>query len=94
MIGGGIVILLVLQNQDGIAKESAAQLKWIGSKITGPVPEAPAKEPPAASSCRRSGASASPPKVLEVRELTVRYGGVTAVDVAVADRATRARSPG
>ena len=29
LIGGVLVVLLVLQNQDGIAKESIAQVKWV-----------------------------------------------------------------
>lgn len=79
VIGGGIVILLVLQNQDGIAKESAAQLKWIGSKLLGLIPNrTPA--PPAAVVLPPERRDRVPAKVLEVRELTVRYGGVTAVD--------------
>ncbi|MET0324518.1 MAG: branched-chain amino acid ABC transporter ATP-binding protein/permease, partial [Ilumatobacteraceae bacterium] len=79
VIGGGIVILLVLQNQDGIAKESAAQLKWIGSKIVGLIPSRTPK-PPEAVVLPPERRERVTPKVLEVRDLTVRYGGVTAVD--------------
>ena len=42
LIGGAIVILLVLQNQDGVAKESAAQLQWLGSKLAGSAATPPA----------------------------------------------------
>jgi ABC-type branched-subunit amino acid transport system ATPase component/branched-subunit amino acid ABC-type transport system permease component len=79
VIGGAIVILLVLQNQDGMAKESAAQLKWIGRKIWGLVPGRKPPDPEAVTLPpeRRERVA---PMVLEVRELTVRYGGVTAVD--------------
>ena len=79
VIGGAIVILLVLQNQDGMAKESAAQLKWIGRKIWGLIPNRKPLAPEAVTLPpeRRERVA---PKVLEVRELTVRYGGVTAVD--------------
>ena len=59
MIGGAIVILLVLQNQDGIAKESAAQLKWIGRKIVGRVPKRRRARRRRRSCCRRSAASGS-----------------------------------
>ena len=88
------MILLVLQNQDGIAKESAAQLKWIGieDRRAGPAAHAAASRP--RSSCRPNVASGSRRRSLEVRDLTVRYGGVTAVDVAVADRAAGHGSPG
>jgi ABC-type branched-subunit amino acid transport system ATPase component/branched-subunit amino acid ABC-type transport system permease component len=79
VIGGAIVILLVLQNQDGIAKETANQLKWIGSKISGARPRRRPRRPEAVTlPPERRERVAS--KVLEVRELTVRYGGVTAVD--------------
>jgi ABC-type branched-subunit amino acid transport system ATPase component/ABC-type branched-subunit amino acid transport system permease subunit len=79
VIGGAIVILLVLQNQDGIAKESAAQLKWIGNKILGVFRKGPRPEPPPVELPpeRRERVT---PRVLEVHGLTVRYGGVTAVD--------------
>jgi sulfate-transporting ATPase len=79
LIGGAIVILLVLQNQDGIAKESINQLQWMGSKLRARLPhraERPAERvalPPEQREQVR-------PQVLEVRDLTVRYGGVVAVD--------------
>ncbi len=41
LIGGVLVVLLVLQNQDGIAKESMAQVSWLADKV--------ASEDPAAS---------------------------------------------
>lgn len=79
VIGGGIVILLVLQNQDGIAKESAAQLRWLGSKIAGLIPDRSPKGKPTIELPpeRREPVA---PKTLEVSDLTVRYGGVVAVD--------------
>ncbi|MFV0308229.1 MAG: ABC transporter permease subunit [Desertimonas sp.] len=82
IIGGGIVILLVLQNQDGIARESAAQLRWLGRKIATPfardagtdtAPAPPVELPPEVR-------EPVPPRRLAVRDLTVRYGGVTAVE--------------
>ena len=79
VIGGAIVILLVLQNQNGIAKESAAQLKWIGRKLWALIPNRTPAQPTAIvlPAERRERVA---PKVLEIREVTVRYGGVTAVD--------------
>jgi ABC-type branched-subunit amino acid transport system ATPase component/ABC-type branched-subunit amino acid transport system permease subunit len=79
LIGGVIVVLLVLQNQDGIAKESVDQLRWIGGKLRSKMPRLP---PPRQEAIelppeRRDRV---PPRTLEVHGLTVRYGGVTAVE--------------
>ncbi len=83
LIGGFIVILLVLQNQDGIAKESAAQMRWIGSKIVAAVPRRRRPPPKAAPPVELTPPSGDRLRVrplrLEVRDLTVRYGGVVAV---------------
>lgn len=84
LIGGVIVVLLVLQNQDGMAKESAAQVRWLGAKLAAKLPgaKARAKGPAEAAAVelppeRRERVR---PETLEVRGLTVRYGGVVAVD--------------
>ena len=88
------MILLVLQNQDGIAKESAAQLNWIGSKIVGADPEPPpARSRPPVDAAARARERVAP-KALEVRDLTVRYGGVTAVDASSLTVAPGHGSPG
>jgi sulfate-transporting ATPase len=76
--GGIILILLVLQNQNGIAREMMSQLAWLGGKL--PLPAVP--------SFRRSGPTTLPPErrervrpqVLEVDGVTVRYGAVVAVE--------------
>lgn len=78
LIGGGIVILLVLQNQDGIAKETANQLRWLGGKLAGLLPGRSTAEP-ATVELPPEKRERVPPKTLEVRDLTVRYGGVVAV---------------
>jgi sulfate-transporting ATPase len=69
----------VLQNQDGVAKESIAQLRWVGSKLAGLLPRRRERVPAQVTLPpeRRERVS---PKTLHVRDLTVRYGGVTAVD--------------
>ena len=69
----------MLQNQDGVAKESVIQLKRIGGKLRSRVPRRPRREPgtvslPTAERVRTR------PQTLEVKNITVRYGGVTAVD--------------
>jgi len=84
LIGGAIVVLLVLQNQDGIARESINQLAFIGSKLKAKFPKMgkPSKAervelPPEDTSVARLLAR---PQVLQISGLTVRYGGVVAVD--------------
>ncbi len=79
LIGGVILILLVLQNQDGIARESTAQMRWLMSKIVKPKAKTAASElePAEPSGGERERVTA---KVLEVEGLTVRYGATTAVD--------------
>jgi sulfate-transporting ATPase len=78
LIGGLSLILIVLQNQDGIAPQLGGQLRWLGRKILslgGRKDTAPKKiELPPATQERVAEAT------LEVRGLTVRYGGVTAVE--------------
>ena len=77
LIGGAILVLLVLQNQDGIAKESMNQMRWLVAKLRARLrrPErAPEKvELPA------EHREPVRPQVLDIRDLTVRYGGVMAV---------------
>ncbi|WP_250556831.1 ABC transporter permease subunit [Pseudonocardia lacus] len=80
LISGAILILLVLQNQDGMAREAIGQLRWVGTKIGGLVgrtraPVAPTRLPPASGVRDRMA-----PKRLEVEGLTVRFGRTTAVD--------------
>ena len=84
LIGGAIVVLLVLQNQDGIARESINQLAFVGSKLKAKFPKMgrPSKVervelPPENTAVARELAR---PQVLQVSALTVRYGGVIAVD--------------
>jgi sulfate-transporting ATPase len=79
LIGGVITVLLVLQNQDGVAKESAAQLQYVAGKIRSKFPRLPKpKEEVVVLPPERRELVA--PKTLEIANLTVRYGGVTAVD--------------
>jgi sulfate-transporting ATPase len=81
LIGGAIVVLLVLQNQDGVAKEAINQIAWVGGKIKKRVPRLARREPerfvlPEDTVARER----VEPRTLEVANLSVRYGGVTAVD--------------
>jgi sulfate-transporting ATPase len=79
LIGGLSLIFIVLQNQDGIAPQIGMQLRWVGRKIAGPfrrgrTAERVRIELPAETRERVEE------KTLEVKGLTVRYGGVTAVE--------------
>lgn len=84
LIGGAFVVLLVLQNQDGIARESINQVAFVTGKLRGRLPglrrERPVERvelPPEEEGRARDRVR---PQVLRVDGLTVRYGGVTAVD--------------
>jgi ABC-type branched-subunit amino acid transport system ATPase component/ABC-type branched-subunit amino acid transport system permease subunit len=82
LIGGVSIIVLVLLNQNGIAKESIAQLAWIRTKLAtllhlrllAPRPRAKTVLPPFA------GVEKVAPQTLEATDITVRFGGTTAVD--------------
>jgi len=74
--------LLVLVNQNGVVKEQIAQIAFLRSKLAKLIPFLGAKEPaprvlpePSAGSEIRVESMA-----LEVRDLTVKYGGTVAVD--------------
>jgi ABC-type branched-subunit amino acid transport system ATPase component/branched-subunit amino acid ABC-type transport system permease component len=80
LIGGVSVILLLLANQNGIMKETISQIAWVRGKLGASLPflrpraRKPFELPP------EERATRVPSKVLEVRDLTVKYGGTTAVD--------------
>lgn len=82
LIGGVSLIVLVLINQNGIVKEQIAQVKMLRTRLGRWIPLIAPKEPeklvlPAPSG---AGDTTVKPMTLEVKNLTVRYGGTTAVD--------------
>jgi sulfate-transporting ATPase len=83
LIAGISIIVLVLLNQDGIARETISQLRWLTSRIPVRVPSIPWLARPAR---QRHPAPAAPQietvsgRTLEVRDVSVRYGAVKAVD--------------
>jgi ABC-type branched-subunit amino acid transport system ATPase component/branched-subunit amino acid ABC-type transport system permease component len=79
LIGGALVVLLVLQNQDGIAKEAVNQVAWLAAKVRAKVPKLP-KPKPEVVELPTEERHEVPPKTLEIRGLRVRYGGVVAVN--------------
>ncbi len=82
LIGGVSLIVLVLVNQNGIVKEQIAQLAFLRRKLGAVIPFLGPK--PAAKRVLPEPSSATLAKVepmtLTVRDLTVKYGGTTAVD--------------
>jgi hypothetical protein len=83
LISGLLLILFVLQNQDGSAKEMSLMGRLLLSKM--PWGRRPEPTPKAVSKAREAAEAPSiavkvSPKVLEVKDLTVRYGMTTAVD--------------
>ncbi len=79
LIGGVLLILLILQNQDGIAKEASAQVRWVADRVGRRIPWARGR--PARSTRLPAGSrSRVTPRTLEVRQLSVDYGSTRAVD--------------
>ena len=82
LIGGVSLVLLVLVNQNGIVKEQIAQLAFLRSKLGKLIPFLAPREPakrelPPPS---KEGVGVEKSMALEVKGLTVKYGGTTAVD--------------
>ena len=81
LIGGVSLILLVLANQNGIAREAIAQIRWVRSKLGAMLPFLrPRERPPTRLSQEERQTERVPPRTLTVSDLTVRYGATTAVD--------------
>ncbi len=82
LIGGVSLILLVLVNQNGIVKEQIAQIAFLRQKLGGLIPFlAPKeKEPRTLPESTGSGIQVEKSMTLEVKNLTVKYGGTVAVD--------------
>ncbi|MCW2959422.1 MAG: transporter related protein [Solirubrobacterales bacterium] len=81
LIGGVSIIVIVLLNQNGIAREQINQIRGLRKALAGRFPRMAPREDPAHVLPEREVVPV-PPRTLEVRDLTVRYGGNTAVDQA------------
>jgi sulfate-transporting ATPase len=82
LIGGVSLIVLLLVNQNGIVKEQIAQLAYLRQKLGAVVPflrPRPAPKRVLPEPTQSSMAKVEPMR-LEVKNLTVKYGGTTAVD--------------
>jgi sulfate-transporting ATPase len=83
LIGGVLLIIIVVQNQDGIAKEAMKQYLWLGRKLRPLVSWIPKPpwlwtEPTITLPEARRERVAS--RTLTVRDLSIRYGSVVAVE--------------
>jgi sulfate-transporting ATPase len=80
LIGGISIIVLVLANQDGVVSETIGQVRWVRGRLAWRLPRLRREEVRTAETLPDAAVERVPPRTLEVRDLTVRYGGVTAVD--------------
>jgi sulfate-transporting ATPase len=79
LIGGLSIIVIVLLNQDGVAREQINQLRALRTVLAGRLPRLRPRAAPAHDLPDREVVPA-PPRTLEIHDLTVKYGGNTAVD--------------
>jgi sulfate-transporting ATPase len=85
IITGATVILLVLQNQNGIALEMEHQVKWVERKLrlqrlVAKLPAFVRWQPGTPETLGEGRRERVPPQELVVDRLTVRYGAVVAVE--------------
>jgi sulfate-transporting ATPase len=81
LIGGVSLVVLLLVNQNGIVKEQIAQLAWVRGKLGKMIPFLAPKEKPKRELPKQIRAENKVESMtLEVKDLTVKYGGTTAVD--------------
>jgi ABC-type branched-subunit amino acid transport system ATPase component len=79
LLGGVLVVVLVLLNQDGVAREAIYLLRRMGFNMSSRLPRRALREPETVGSAGEDPVHARP-QVLEVKDVTVRYGGVVAVE--------------
>jgi len=90
LITGLSIILLVLANQDGIAKETASQIRWVKNKLGLGRPPKLSKEGRDTAGSSNLEVDPVAAKTLRVEGLSVTYGGTTAVsDVSLTIRPGR-----
>jgi ABC-type branched-subunit amino acid transport system ATPase component/branched-subunit amino acid ABC-type transport system permease component len=79
LVSGLSIIALVLLNQDGMAKANIDQGRWLMAKLGGRIPRLRSRARPA-DTLPEARAVVVTPRTLSVRDLSVSYGGNTAVD--------------
>jgi sulfate-transporting ATPase len=80
LIGGISVMVLVVLNQNGLVREWIAQIGWVRLKLAGRFPFLAPRPPKPVRLPAESATKRVPERVLEIRDLTVKYGGTVAVD--------------
>jgi ABC-type branched-subunit amino acid transport system ATPase component/ABC-type branched-subunit amino acid transport system permease subunit len=80
LIGGVSIIVLVLLNQNGIAKESIAQIAWVRAKLARSLRFLAVKPRPKVTLPPFEGVEKVTPQTLDASNITVRFGGTVAVD--------------
>jgi sulfate-transporting ATPase len=81
LVGGVSVMALALLNQNGLVKEWIAQIAFVRSKLARVLPFLTAERPPKTFRLPAETTTMTvPPRTLEIRDLTVRYDGTTAVE--------------
>jgi sulfate-transporting ATPase len=81
LIGGVTLILLVLANQNGMARELIAQVGWVRTRLGAGVGWLAAPQRPPTRLPEGDGTvERAVPRTLQATDLTVRFGGTTAVD--------------
>jgi len=81
LIGGVSILIIVLLNQNGIAKEWIAQVNFLRKKLGASIPFMRPREAVPPPMPERA-VERVPERTLEVRDLTVKYGASIAVDSA------------
>jgi ABC-type branched-subunit amino acid transport system ATPase component/ABC-type branched-subunit amino acid transport system permease subunit len=79
LIGGISILVIVLLNQDGIAREQINQIRGLRTALAGRFPRL-AIRPPAVRELPQRKVVPVAPRTLELRDLTVTYGPSVAVD--------------
>ena len=81
LVGGVSVMALTLLNQNGMVKEWIAQIAFIRSQLARVLPFLAAQRPTKPSRLPAETTIVTvPPRTLEIRDMTVRYDGTTAVE--------------
>jgi sulfate-transporting ATPase len=79
LVGGVLLVVFVLLNQNGIVKETLTQVAWVRQRVAKAAPRL-AGRPRRPRVLPEATAHRVKPRTLYVEGLSVRYGGTTAVD--------------
>jgi ABC-type branched-subunit amino acid transport system ATPase component/branched-subunit amino acid ABC-type transport system permease component len=79
LVGGVLLVIFVLLNQNGIVREAIGQIAWVRRHLAKVLPFV-AERAPKQVVLPEATTEQVRPRTLHVEDLTVRYGGTTAVD--------------